>query len=156
LAYKDEYEVARLYLHPDFLAQIAERFEHPVRIDYHLHPPLLRRFGRTTKMRLGPWMRLVFRLLRNSRRVRGTALDPFGRLAPRREERELIRWYRGLLHDGLAALSAESLPRVIELAELPNAIRGYEDIKTRSAARARLHATGLLARLQPADELTPP
>ncbi|MGH3491811.1 MAG: indolepyruvate ferredoxin oxidoreductase family protein, partial [Sciscionella sp.] len=148
MAYKDEYEVARLHLRADFAASITDRFEKPVRIDYHLSPPVLRRLGRTRKVTLGPWFRPAFRLLRAARRLRGTPLDPFARQSSRREERALIDWYEDLLAQGLTALTRDTMPVVIELAETPDLIRGYEQIKTRHASHARARAATLLARLQ--------
>jgi indolepyruvate ferredoxin oxidoreductase len=116
-------------------------------VKYNLHPPLLRRMGRTEKISLGPSFVPVLRGLRAVRRVRGTPLDPFGRTASRREERELIGWYEELIETALPKLSEASLPTAIELAELPDGIRGYEDIKSRTAERARIRARALLRQL---------
>ena len=147
LAYKDEYEVARLYLRAGFAAAVEERFEAPVRVSYNLHPPLARRLGSTRKLHLGPWFRVVFRMLRAGRRLRGTPLDPFGLQRSRREERELIAWYRALLERALPAL--ETHPALVaEIAELPASIRGYEELKTRRAERARIRGEQLLAQLE--------
>ncbi len=152
MAYKDEYEVARLFLRPELQEALAERFEDPARVRYHLHPPLLRRLGRTEKIEVsGGVARAAFGVLKASRRVRGTKLDPFGYQAVRREERELVAWYVDVVRRATAALSDRTLPLVVELLELPDGIRGYEEVKSRSAARARLRAKALLARLEGAE-----
>jgi indolepyruvate ferredoxin oxidoreductase len=156
LAYKDEYEVARLYLSKEFRDAVADRFEAPVRISYNLHPPLLRRLGRDRKMHVGPWIVPGFRALRAMRRVRGSAMDPFARMQVRREERELIVWYEELLDRALLALAPANVPILVELAELPSSIRGYQQIKSRNSVRARRRADELLRRLADPDlaELT--
>lgn len=148
MAYKDEYEVARLHLREDFAASIAQRFRQPLRVRYHLQPPVLRKLGRTRKITVGPWFRVVFRVLRLARRLRGTPFDPFARQRSRREERELIVWYEDLLEHGLAELSPRTLRQVVELAELPDLIRGYEDVKSRHAETARQRASTLLRQLR--------
>jgi indolepyruvate ferredoxin oxidoreductase len=89
----------------------------------------------------------VLRALRAARRLRGTALDPFGRAHVRREERALVGWYEALLDRALARLAPGTAGVVAEIAALPDAIRGYEDLKLRSAAEARAQAERLLARL---------
>ncbi len=132
MAYKDEYEVARLLMDRSFDRQVAATFERPRRLVYHLHPPLLRRFGFRRKIAFGPWIRPLLRALARGRRLRGTALDPFGWLPGRREERDLVRWYRDLIETLLERLSEATLPDAVELADSPREIRGYEDVKRRS------------------------
>lgn len=148
MAYKDEYEVARLYLDPAWRATVAQTFAEPLTVSLNLHPPLLRRLGRTRKMRFGPWAMPVLRLLRTARHVRGTWLDPFGPLPSRREERALLAWYEGIVDTALAALRPATATTVRELVELPQRIRGYEQVKSASAARARRRADELLAELE--------
>jgi indolepyruvate ferredoxin oxidoreductase len=98
----------------------------------------------------------VLRGLRGLRRLRGTGWDPFGFAAVRREERRLIPWYRELIGAALDRLDADTLPAVVELAALPEAIRGYEAIKLESVRRVRSRAAELSARLTaPRDALTP-
>jgi indolepyruvate ferredoxin oxidoreductase len=135
MAYKDEYEVARLHLKPAFQAGTRGLFAAPSRLSWHLHPPLLRALGLRRKLRLGPWFAYGLRALRALRRLRGTPADPFGYAAVRREERRLVPWYRGLVSGAL--LGADGHATALELARLPEAIRGYEDIKLRSIAAAR-------------------
>src|SRR5262245_62057286 len=97
MAYKDEYEVARLHLRRAFHEATRGLFVAPRRLSWHFHPPLLRALGLRRKIRLGPWFRHALRALRALRRLRGTALDPFGYAAVRREERRLVPWYRELM-----------------------------------------------------------
>ncbi|HEV8308639.1 MAG TPA: indolepyruvate ferredoxin oxidoreductase family protein, partial [Methylomirabilota bacterium] len=97
MAYKDEYEVARLHLKPGFQAQARRLFVAPRRLVYHFHPPLLRALGLRRKLAFGPWFTPALRLLRGVRRLRGTAWDVFGYAGVRREERRLVPWYRSLV-----------------------------------------------------------
>jgi len=137
MAYKDEYEVARLHLKNDLAAQLAEEYPGGVEIRYALHPPILRAMGFKKKIKLGRWFDSVFRLLVATRGLRGTALDPFGRAEVRRVERELIGEYRSLVEKALVGLSPETHARAVKLANLPDVIRGYEEIKLRNVAKFR-------------------
>ncbi|MGH3164280.1 MAG: DUF6537 domain-containing protein, partial [Trebonia sp.] len=130
MAYKDEYEVARLSLDPRLRAEISERFGRDARVSYRLHPPVLRAAGASHKMSFGPWFRPVFGVLRGMRSVRGTWLDPFGRTSVRRTERALIAEYREAISRALELVPGHPLVR--ELAELPDMVRGYEEIKLAS------------------------
>jgi indolepyruvate ferredoxin oxidoreductase len=109
MAYKDEYEVARLLSGPDFETRVSETFDRPRRIVYHLHPPLLRRLGVQKKLALGPWAKPLLQLVASFRGLRGTVYDPFGYMASRRLERELVGWYRGMVDGLLAGLTAGNL-----------------------------------------------
>jgi indolepyruvate ferredoxin oxidoreductase len=140
MAYKDEYEVARLHLKPFLESEVRALFTAPRRVVWHFHPPLLRALGLRRKLRLGPWFRPALRALRAMRRLRGTRLDVFGYAAVRREERRLIPWYRGLVQEALDGAGAGGYARAVELARLPESIRGYEDIKLRAIAAARARA----------------
>jgi indolepyruvate ferredoxin oxidoreductase len=137
MAYKDEYEVARLHLRHGLAAQLAEEYPDGVDVYYHLHPPLLRALGLTRKIKLGRWFDGVFRLLAGLRGLRGTALDPFGYAEVRRVERALVPEYRALVEKALAGLGPESYERAVTLAALPDLIRGYEAIKLRNVTRYR-------------------
>src|SRR5882757_5563832 len=137
MAYKDEYEVARLYLDPEWRAQVEATFQAPVKVSYNLHPPAARLAGRSRKLRLGPWFTLVFRGLYAMRGLRGTTFDPFGRQQSRREERALIEWYLALIERALEQLRPATADVVQRIAELPDQIRGYERVKSESAARTR-------------------
>jgi len=137
MAYKDEYEVARLHLRNDLARQLAAEFPDGVDVRYHLHPPLLRALGMRGKLKLGKWFDVVFRSLAALRGLRGTALDPFGRAHVRRVERELIGEYRALVDKALVDLSETGYERAVKLANLPDLIRGYEEIKLRNVKRFR-------------------
>jgi indolepyruvate ferredoxin oxidoreductase len=147
LAYKDEYEVARLHLRDSMSQAVTTSFSAPVRVGWQLHPPLLRALGLRRKLDLGPWFRPAFALVRASRRLRETPLDPFGLARVRQEERALIGWYEDVVARALGRLTPATHARVAEIAAVPDAIRGYEDIKLRNAAGARERAATLLDRL---------
>jgi indolepyruvate ferredoxin oxidoreductase len=144
MAYKDEYEVARLHLLPEERARVPAG----ARVQLLLHPPALRARGLERKLRLpGEWAYPALRALYAARRLRGTRLDPFGRAEVRRVERALIGEYRALVDRALTRLSAETAPQVAALAELADGIRGYEHIKLRNVAEFREHAREALAAL---------
>jgi indolepyruvate ferredoxin oxidoreductase len=137
MAYKDEYEVARLSLKPDIGRALAEEFPGGVKLAYNLHPPLLRALGLKQKLKLGPWFGTVFGVLARMKMLRGTPFDPFGFAAVRRVERQLAGEYRALVEKALVGLSPESYERAVKLAGLPDVIRGYEEIKLRNVQRFR-------------------
>ena len=141
-AYKDEYEVARLHV------EGARRLPRGTKVSFHLHPPLLRALGMRRKLKLGPWFLLVLQLLRHGRRLRGTAFDLFGYTRVRRVERSLPGEYLALVERALACLSPGTLPTAIEIAELPELVRGYEAIKLAGVERFRIRADELLAQLE--------
>ncbi|MBN7755380.1 indolepyruvate ferredoxin oxidoreductase family protein [Nitratireductor aquimarinus] len=148
MAYKDEYEVARLHTQTGFSARIAEEFEGDYRIVHHLAPPFLASGtdarGRPLKREFGPWVRLPFRMLARMKRLRGTAFDPFGRTAERRMERELIGWYEAHVEKALAQLDTGNAATLAETLALPMQIRGYGPVKEEAAKRIR---TEMAARL---------
>ena len=133
LAYKDEYEVARLHTAPEFRAALEARFTDTKDIRLHLAPPLLSRTdpntGRPRKREFGAWIFPVLGVLAKFRRLRGTALDPFGHTAERRAERALIDRYEASIRAALARLDGANFARALELATLPATIRGYGPIK---------------------------
>ena len=147
MAYKDEYEVARLLTGPSFEQQYRETFESPRKIIYHLHPPLLRSLGLKKKLSLGPAFRPLLRLLASFKFLRGTAFDVFGWAQVRRRERELIGWYRGTIESLLDGLTDANLGQAVEIARLPDQIRGYEDIKTASIEKVQQAVNEKLAEL---------
>ncbi|MDR7416212.1 MAG: indolepyruvate ferredoxin oxidoreductase family protein [Armatimonadota bacterium] len=155
MAYKDEYEVARLYLREEFWEQLRRVFPSARNIRLHLHPPVLRALGLRRKIQVGTWILPVFRLLRALRRLRGTPLDPFGHTRVRREERRLIGWYREVVQRAVQHLRPETYAQVLELLQLPDRIRGYEHVKLRNAEAVRAHATELLRRLVTPAERVP-
>ncbi|HVW44699.1 MAG TPA: DUF6537 domain-containing protein, partial [Amycolatopsis sp.] len=140
MAYKDEYEVARLSLDPALTARITAEFGTASRPSFQLHPPILRALGVSRKITFGPWFRRVFRLLYALRLLRGTPLDPFGHTRVRRVERALVTEYRTVIESLLGDLRPATVERATEIAELPDMVRGFEDIKLRTveAYRARL------------------
>jgi indolepyruvate ferredoxin oxidoreductase len=146
MAYKDEYEVARLHLAPEVQASLAEEFGGAAHVRYQLHPPILRALGWKRKLSLGRWIEPAFRLLVAARRLRGTAFDPFGYAEVRRVERALIGEYQGLVEQALASLSPATHERAVAIARLPDVVRGYEGIKLRNVARFREEARRLQTR----------
>jgi indolepyruvate ferredoxin oxidoreductase len=137
MAYKDEYEVARLHLKADLARSLAEEYPGGVKVQYNLHPPMLRALGLTRKLKFGSWFDGAFRALRGMKRLRGTALDPFGRAEVRRLERALPGEYRALIERALGGLSRDTYERAVKAARLPDTIRGYEDIKLRNVEKYR-------------------
>jgi indolepyruvate ferredoxin oxidoreductase len=147
MAYKDEYEVARLALDPAFDAQLAAEFGPGSRVSYRLHPPVLRALGRKQKITLGPWFRPAFRVLRAGRRLRGTPADVFGYTSIRRTERSLITEYRDTMTQALTRLDAQNRDLVARIATLPDMIRGYEHVKLGNLERYRAELAALQAEL---------
>ena len=147
MAYKDEYEVARLHLDAAVQAQLQSKFGPKVRIYWHLHPPLLRALGLKKKIRLGSWFTPAFRLLAAMKGLRGTRLDVFGYAAIRQVERALIEEYRQHLETALVRLSPVTHDLAVKLAELPDEIRGYEHIKMENVERFRDRAQQLIAQI---------
>jgi len=140
MAYKDEYEVARLYSDGAFAAELREAFDGELKVAYHLAPSWLARGdgrgGEPKKIVFGPWLATPLRLLARLRRLRGTPLDPFGYLPERRAERALIAEYESLVGELGSGLTAENRDLAVALAALPETIRGYGPVKTRSIAAA--------------------
>jgi indolepyruvate ferredoxin oxidoreductase len=128
-AYKDEYEVARLSLDPALDEAVRAQFGDGARYSYRLHPPVLRALGLKHKVGLGPWFRPAFATLVAMRRLRGTPLDPFGYTEVRRTERALITEYREVIGQLLAGLTPGNHGLAVEIAALPDMIRGYEHVK---------------------------
>jgi indolepyruvate ferredoxin oxidoreductase len=144
MAYKDEYEVARLFTDGSFARQLAETFEGDTsRIELNLAPPLIARkdprTGRPRKIAFGPWMLTFMRLLAHGKVLRGTPLDPFGWMAERRTERRLVAEYEALIGDVLTKLDRRNHELAVELLSLAQMIRGYGPVKEASieATKAR-------------------
>ncbi|WP_367066643.1 indolepyruvate ferredoxin oxidoreductase family protein [Oryzisolibacter sp. LB2S] len=149
MAYKDEYEVARLHTDAAFTQQIADMFEGDYRIVHHLAPPTLAAkndMGEPVKKAYGPWMRRAMGWLARCKGLRGTALDPFGRTEERRTERALIQEYRVCIDELLAGLTAERLALALEIARIPEEIRGYGHVKARHLQAARARWAALMQR----------
>jgi indolepyruvate ferredoxin oxidoreductase len=148
-AYKDEYEVARLHLDGAFTEQLQAEFP-SAKVAFRLHPPLLRAMGLTHKLAIPSWLvKPLFRTLRASRRVRGTALDPFGYAHVRRVERRLIREYVRTLEELLPVLGSD-YETAVAIASLPEIVRGYEDVKLRGVAAYEVERNELLKRTRAA------
>ncbi|MGH8058873.1 MAG: DUF6537 domain-containing protein, partial [Candidatus Entotheonellia bacterium] len=143
MAYKDEYEVARLLLKEAFFQQVRTEFGEDVQLAFNLHPPLLRALGLKHKIRLGPWSIPLFKLLRALRWMRRTPLDLFGFAKVRRVERALIGEYRRMIESILPHLSEDTHNLAVQMAELPDLIRGYEGIKLASVDQFRQKAQEL-------------
>jgi indolepyruvate ferredoxin oxidoreductase len=137
LAYKDEYEVARLLLRGPHRRWLRRNSAAEPRIRYHLHPPLLRALGRDRKLALGDWIEPLLAALAGARRLRGTVLDPFGWTRVRRLERELARWYEQVVDAVATHLRAENRAEALEIVRLSERLRGYEGIKEARAAELR-------------------
>ncbi|TAM44897.1 MAG: indolepyruvate ferredoxin oxidoreductase family protein, partial [Burkholderiaceae bacterium] len=147
MAYKDEYEVARLHTDTAFLGKIQGMFEGDFKLTYHLAPPLLARRndkGELQKRPFGPWMLTAFKLLARLKGLRGTALDIFGRTEERRTERALIGEYRASIEEVLRSLSASNHAAAVEIARIPEQIRGYGHVKERHLKLAREQWNSLL------------
>ncbi|MER7174090.1 indolepyruvate ferredoxin oxidoreductase family protein [Streptomyces mesophilus] len=140
MAYKDEYEVARLHLDPAEQARIRAEFGAVARVSVLLHPPVLRALGINRKLRLRRTSGPAFRLLRAGRKLRGTLLDPFARTEVRRTERALVTEYQQLMRQALEQLTPDNVDDVVRLAELPQTIRGYEHIKMARVVEYRTQA----------------
>jgi len=149
LAVKDEYEVARLYSDGAFARDLERRFGGRYRVRYHLAPPLLARpdpaTGRARKRMYGPWMGTAFRILARLRGLRGTWLDVFGYTAERRMERRLIAEYEATIETLLAGLSPENFALAVEIASLPQQMRGFGHVKLRNVESAKRREAELLA-----------
>ena len=148
MAYKDEYEVARLYSDGSFAKQVESQFEGDFRLEFHLAPPLLAprdpETGHLRKMTFGPWMLKAFSVLAKFRFLRGTALDPFGYNAERRTERRLIADYEALIGEIEEKLSPDTHAVAVTLAAIPEKIRGYGHVKEKSLEAAEAERETLL------------
>jgi len=148
MAYKDEYEVARLYTDGTFAAQVKNAFDGDnLRFEFHLAPPLLAprdpATGQPRKMSFGPWMMPAFRALAKLKFLRGTALDPFGRTRERQTERKLIGEYETMLSEVLTRLTPENHRLAVGLAAIPEKIRGFGHVKQRHLTAAKADQAAL-------------
>jgi indolepyruvate ferredoxin oxidoreductase len=149
LAIKDEYEVARLYTDGEFAKRVAAQFEGDYKLRFHLAPPLTNKAdaatGEAKKSSYGPWMMKAFNLLAAMKGLRGTAFDIFGRTAERRMERQLITDYEALIDELLPRLAPHNHAIAVELASIPEHIRGYGHVKDRHLAVAKIKEAELVA-----------
>jgi indolepyruvate ferredoxin oxidoreductase len=162
LAYKDEYEVARLYTETGFLERIDRMFEGDWKLRLHLAPPLLARpdpvTGEPEKQAYGRWMLGAFRLVARLKGLRGTRFDPFGRSVERKMERRLIEEYEAIVEELLGGLTAANHSTAVELASIPDRIRGFGPVKERFLRHAKAREAELLAAFRtrtPPPDVTP-
>ena len=149
MAYKDEYEVARLYTDGNFLKQVANELGGDnLRFEFHLAPPLLAKInpatGEPRKISFGPWMMSAFKVLARFKFLRGTPFDIFGYSEERRTERKLIADYEAMLDEILAKLTPDNHPLAVGLAAIPEKIRGFGPVKARHLAVAKADEAALL------------
>ena len=154
MAYKDEYEVARLLTDPEAVRAVEERFGPGSRVYYNLHPPLFRAMGLDHKLSLGPWFTPMLKILRRSKRLRGTWLDPFGKASVRRTERALIEDYIDTVDELCQGLNADNREIAHDIGELPDMVRGYEHIKMRSVDNYCLRKNELIEQFRNATSQT--
>ncbi|AKS32600.1 indolepyruvate ferredoxin oxidoreductase family protein [Mycolicibacterium goodii] len=145
MAYKDEYEVARMLTDPAFTAAVQADVPGGTNLKYMLHPPTLKALGRTKKIGFGPRSHGALRLLAKGRFLRGTPLDPFGYAHVRRLERALAAHYEGVVRELGTTLTRDSFDAAVQVASAPEIVRGYEDVKLRNVQSyiARLKALGI-------------
>ncbi len=149
MAYKDEYEVARLHVHPEFRRQLEAQFSGDLKLAFHLAPPLLDGGEAPRKRRFGGWMVMAFQVLARLKGLRGTPLDPFGYTGERCIERALIAEYRSHVERVLESLSPQTLEHAVAVANVPQHIRGYGHVKRQGIEKARADWQALAA--QPAS-----
>jgi indolepyruvate ferredoxin oxidoreductase len=158
MAYKDEYEVARLYAETGFFERVGRQFEGDYRLRFHLAPPLFSKrdaHGHLIKKPYGAWIAVAYKWLAKAKGLRGTPLDLFGYTAERRSERAAIGEFERLMREVADQLTAERLKASVELARLPQSVRGFGHVKERNHQAAAKRQAQLLAELavggSPAD-----
>jgi indolepyruvate ferredoxin oxidoreductase len=156
LAYKDEYEVARLYTDGSFKAALEKEFEGKLDLEFHLAPPMFNKpdpiTGRPKKTKFGPWAMRMFKLLAAMKGLRGTAFDIFGRGEDRKTERRLIAEYETLIAELVAGLTPANHALAVTLAAIPDQIRGYGPVKQASVETAKARQMELLAQFRKPTE----
>jgi indolepyruvate ferredoxin oxidoreductase len=149
MAYKDEYEVGRLYSNGQFAEALGKRFKGG-RLSFYLAPPMLARIdpvtGHPRKMKFGPWVMKAFKVLASLRVLRGTPLDIFGMPEERRRERALIKDYRSVIEGMMRGLNEDNLALAIEIASLPEQIRGFGHVKHRNLLAVKAREAELLSK----------
>jgi indolepyruvate ferredoxin oxidoreductase len=151
MAYKDEYEVARLHMETGFLEELDREFEGDFTVRYHMAPPFLASGtdarGRPRKRSFGPWIQIPFKILARLKVLRGTPFDLFGYAAERRTERSLIGWYEGLVETILRELDSRRFPDLVALARAPMEIRGFGPVKEEALRKVMAEVDRISARL---------
>jgi len=155
MAYKDEYEVARLYTDGSFTKKLNDQFEGDFKLKFHLAPPIFAKKnpenGHLIKQEFGPWMMKAFGLLAKFKGLRGTPLDPFGKTEERKTERALISEYAGTMTDIAAKLTKDNLALAVEIASVPEHIRGFGHVKEQHLKTAKAERESLLDRFEKGD-----
>jgi indolepyruvate ferredoxin oxidoreductase len=156
MAYKDEYEVARLYTDGAFEKQVAATFDGKLRYEFLLAPPLIARIdpnlGRPRKISFGPWILSAFKVLKRFRFLRGTPLDPFGYGEERKLERRLIREYAAVVEELIASLNPANHALAVAIASLPEKMRGFGPVKMKQVTAAKAEEAASLQRFRAASE----
>jgi indolepyruvate ferredoxin oxidoreductase len=151
MAYKDEYEVARLHMESGFLDELRREFEDGFAVNYHLAPPFLPAKrdarGRPRKRTFGQWMQVPLKALARLKGLRGTAFDVFGYTAERRTERELIAWYESLIATMIDKLNQRNFSDLLAAAQAPMDIRGYGPVKEAAIPVVKAEVARCIARL---------
>ncbi len=149
MAYKDEYEVGRLYSDGEFLKKLGSQFEGDYKLTFHLAPPLFADRDPTTgqlkKSEYGAWVMPMFRILASLKRLRGTRLDIFGYSEERRMERRLIGEYQATIDEVLATLDQNNHALAVQIASVPETMRGFGHIKEKNVKAAKEREASLLA-----------
>jgi indolepyruvate ferredoxin oxidoreductase len=151
MAYKDEYEVARLHTDTTFLDKIKSQFEGDFKLNYHLAPPLISKKndkGQLVKQKFGPTMLTGFRVLAKLKGLRGTPLDFFGKTAERKMERALIGQYKDSIEEVLRLLNDDNATVALEIARMPEQIKGFGHVKERNVQAAQIKWADLMLQLR--------
>ena len=152
MAYKDEYEVARLHMETGFQDKLRQEFEGDFTVNYHLAPPILSSGkdarGRPLKRQFGAWIERAFRILARLKFLRGTALDAFGYTSERQMERGLIDWYEKLVADLMPWISPDTIERLAAIAGAAMDIRGYGPVKMQAVAKVQKETEELVRLLK--------
>ncbi|MBL4740555.1 MAG: indolepyruvate ferredoxin oxidoreductase family protein [Sneathiella sp.] len=155
MAYKDEYEVARLYTNGAFAKKIADQFEGDFKLKFHLAPPIMAKKDATTghlkKQEFGSWAMTAFKILSKFKFLRGTGLDPFGKTDERKTEIALIEEYEKTIIEIANSLTTQNISLAIEIAEIPESIRGFGHVKERHLVAAKAERENLLSRYKSGD-----
>lgn len=155
MAYKDEYEVARLYTDGSFAKKLNDQFEGDFKLKFHLAPPIFAKRnpenGHLIKQEFGPWMMKAFGLLAKFKFLRGSALDPFGKTEERKAERALISEYEATMTELCGSLTKDNLSLAVEIASVPEHIRGFGHVKEQHLTAARAERQSLLERFKNGD-----
>jgi indolepyruvate ferredoxin oxidoreductase len=149
MAYKDEYEVARLYTRPEYAQAVEETFGKGAKLTFMMAPPMISKKnhkGELIKQPFGPWMMTGFRILKRFKSLRGTPFDIFGKSEERKMERRLRDEYLARLEKLAQGLTADNHPLAIEIASIPDDIRGYGHVKDKSVEKAEKKLAGLMAK----------